>query len=65
MHLNVVGTRKLLHNVDRLCKVTGPTSSSKAEPQRHKPRHIAPTERRFQRLPNILSHLFNEKSQHL
>ena len=51
--LNVAGTRKLLHNVDRRCKVTGPTSSSKAEPQRHRPRRIAPGERRFQSLPTF------------
>ena len=52
-HLNVAGTRKLLHNVDRRCKVTGPTGSSKAEPQRHRPRRIAPSEGRFQSLPTF------------
>ena len=49
LHLNVGGTRKLLHNVDRLCKVTGSPSSSTAEPQKHRPRNIVPTERRSRR----------------
>ena len=58
VHLNVGGTRKLLHNIDRLCKVAGSTVSSEAEsrgrgPRSRGPRNVAPTDRRSQRSPKF------------